>query len=126
MPSENRDAPVAARVQCPFCEIVAGRLPAAVVYEDDDVLAFRDIAPRAPVHVLVIPRRHLVSVMDLRDEEALLLARIFSAIREVARREGVAERGFRVVSNAGRDGGQTVGHLHLHVLGGRFMTWPPG
>ncbi len=90
------------------------------------MLAFRDIAPRAPVHVLVIPRRHLVSVMDFGEDDAPLLSRMFAAIREVARREGVADTGFRVVSNAGRNGGQTVGHLHFHVLGGRFMTWPPG
>ncbi len=112
--------------RCMFCAIADGELPSTVVYEDDEVLAFRDIAPRAPVHVLVVPRRHLVSVMDLADGEVPLLGRLFAAIGEVARREGVADSGFRVVSNAGRNGGQTVAHLHFHVLGGRFMTWPPG
>ena len=111
---------------CLFCRIAAGTLPATVVYGDDDVMAFRDLAPRAPVHVLVIPRRHLVSVMDLRDEDLPLLGHIFSVVQEVARRDGIAKSGFRVVSNIGPDGGQTVHHLHLHVLGGRFMTWPPG
>ncbi|MGO9181229.1 MAG: histidine triad nucleotide-binding protein [Candidatus Limnocylindrales bacterium] len=115
-----------ARDACLFCRIAAGTLPATVVYADDDVMAFRDVAPRAPVHVLVIPRRHLVSVMDLRDEDLSLLGRMFSVVQEVARRDGIAKSGFRVVSNTGPDGGQTVHHLHLHVLGGRFMTWPPG
>jgi histidine triad (HIT) family protein len=111
---------------CLFCRIAAGEIPATVVHADDEVMAFRDIAPRAPVHVLVIPRRHLVSVMDLRDEDAPLLGHMFAVIREVARNDGIAESGFRVVSNAGSDGGQTVDHLHFHVFGGRFMTWPPG
>jgi len=111
---------------CLFCGIAASSIPATVVYADDEVMAFRDVAPRAPVHVLVIPRRHLASVMDLGDDDAPLLGHMFSVVREVARRDGIAESGFRVVSNAGPDGGQTVGHLHLHVLGGRFMTWPPG
>ncbi len=111
---------------CLFCRIAAGTLPATVVYADDDVMAFRDVAPRAPVHVLVIPRRHLVSVMDLRDEDLPLLGHMFLVVQEVARRDGIAKSGFRVLSNAGPDGGQTVHHLHLHVLGGRFMTWPPG
>ena len=111
---------------CLFCRIAAGEIPANVVYSDDEVMAFRDIAPRAPIHVLVIPRRHFVSLMDLGDEDTPLLGRMFAVIREVARRDGIAESGFRVVSNAGRDGGQTVDHLHFHVFGRRFMTWPPG
>ena len=111
---------------CLFCRIAAGELPATVVYADDEVMAFRDIAPRAPIHVLVIPRRHIVSVMDMSDEDEPLLGRMFSVIREMARRDGIAEAGFRVVSNTGPDGGQTVDHLHFHVFGGRFMTWPPG
>ena len=111
---------------CLFCRIAAGEIPANVVYSDDEVMAFRDIAPRAPIHVLVIPRRHLVSLMDLGDEDTPLLGHMFAVIREVARRDGIAESGFRVVSNAGRDGGQTVDHLHFHVFGRRFMTWPPG
>ncbi len=111
---------------CLFCRIAAGELPAKVVYADDEVMAFRDIAPRAPVHVLVIPRRHMVTVMDLTEQDTPLLGRLFAAIQEVARRDGIAEAGFRVVANSGRDGGQTVGHLHFHVLGRRFMTWPPG
>ena len=115
-----------AKDACLFCRIAAGQLPATVVYADDEVMAFRDIAPRAPIHVLVIPRRHIVSVMDMRDEDEPLLGHMFSVIREVARQDGIAEAGFRVVSNAGPDGGQTVDHLHFHVFGGRFMTWPPG
>jgi histidine triad (HIT) family protein len=111
---------------CPFCRIAAGEAPARVVYADDQVMAFRDIAPRAPIHVLVIPRRHLVSLMDLQEEDTPLVGRLVSAIQEVARREGIAASGFRVVSNNGHDGGQTVDHLHFHVFGRRFMTWPPG
>ncbi|MGC8633108.1 MAG: histidine triad nucleotide-binding protein [Candidatus Limnocylindrales bacterium] len=115
-----------AHSDCPFCRIAAGEAPARVVYADDQVMAFRDIAPRAPIHVLVIPRRHLASLMDLQDEDTPLLGRLVAAIQEVARREGIAESGFRVVSNNGHDGGQTVDHLHFHVFGRRFMTWPPG
>ena len=111
---------------CLFCRIVAGEIPSDQVYADDDVIAFRDIAPKAPVHVLVIPRRHLDSIADLTEVGGPLTAALVSAANEVARREGVAESGYRVVTNVGVDAGQSVGHLHLHVLGGRGMAWPPG
>ena len=111
---------------CLFCRIVAGEIPSDQVYADEQVIAFRDIAPKAPVHVLVIPRRHLDSVADLTAADAPLAAALLAAANEVARREGVAESGYRVVTNVGADAGQSVGHLHLHVLGGRRMTWPPG
>ena len=111
---------------CLFCRIVAGEIPSDQVYSDEQVIAFRDIAPKAPVHVLVIPRRHLDSIADLADADAPLAAALLAASNEVARREGVAESGYRVVTNVGADAGQSVGHLHLHVLGRRRMTWPPG
>lgn len=111
---------------CIFCRIASGEIPANVVYRDGDVLAFRDLSPQAPTHVLVIPTRHIRSLLELGPDETPLLGRLFAAVREIAREEGIAEAGLRVVANAGPQGGQTVDHLHLHVLGGRFMTWPPG
>jgi histidine triad (HIT) family protein len=111
---------------CLFCRIVAGEIPSDQVFSDDQVIAFRDLAPKAPVHVLVIPRRHLDSVADLAETDAPLTAALIGAANEAARREGIAESGYRVVTNTGDDAGQSVGHLHLHVLGGRRMAWPPG
>lgn len=110
---------------CLFCRIVADEVPSDRVYEDDDVVAFRDVAPRAPTHVLVIPRRHVPDAHALTDGDGELLARLFAAIRRVADEAGVAD-GYRVVTNIGPAAGQSVFHLHLHVLGGRSMGWPPG
>jgi histidine triad (HIT) family protein len=110
---------------CLFCKIAKGELPADVVLERDGVVAFRDINPQAPTHVLVIPVEHIASLEMLADHHAALLASLVSAVNEVARNEGVAG-GFRVVSNVGPSAGQSVDHLHLHVLGGRPMRWPPG
>ncbi len=109
---------------CVFCRIAAGTIPASIVAENDHALAFRDLHPQAPVHVLVIPRRHVASLAaaDRPDELGALLA----LAAAVAKAAGLAESGYRVVTNVGDDGGQTVHHLHLHVLGGRPMTWPPG
>ncbi len=111
---------------CLFCRIVAGEIPATIVAEDDATIAFRDINPQAPTHVLVIPRTHIASATELAAEHGDLLARLFAMANRVATEERIADRGFRLVVNVGRDGGQTVDHLHLHVLGGRRMTWPPG
>jgi histidine triad (HIT) family protein len=111
---------------CIFCRIVAGGIPADVVYRDDDVTAFRDIQPQAPVHVLVIPNRHVASTNELADADAALAGKLLLAAGAVARREGIADSGYRVAINTGRDGNQTVPHLHLHVLGGRALGWPPG
>jgi histidine triad (HIT) family protein len=111
---------------CPFCRIAAGELPATIVYQDDSVVAFRDIAPRAPTHILVVPRRHVPSLLDLAESDGALLGRIFATAADIARSEGIAERGFRVVANCGPWAGQSVGHLHFHLLGGRTMSWPPG
>ncbi|MBM4407497.1 MAG: histidine triad nucleotide-binding protein [Chloroflexi bacterium] len=111
---------------CLFCRIAAGELPSSQVHADDQVIAFRDIAPKAPVHVLVIPRRHIPSAADLAVDDGPLLSRMVAVAAEVARHEGIADSGYRIVTNVGADAGQSVAHLHLHVLGGRRMTWPPG
>lgn len=108
---------------CLFCRIVAGEIPAQLVYEDEHAVAFRDIDPQAPVHVLVIPRRHIPSIASLDGEEC---ANQMAAIRNVAEQQGVADSGYRVVTNHGPDAQQSVFHLHWHVLGGRAMGWPPG
>jgi len=108
---------------CLFCRIVAGKIPATVVYEDDHVMAINDVFPRAPFHVLVVPRRHVASLADLDDE--LLGGRLLQAVRRVARQGGVGDN-FRLVVNNGDHAGQTVWHLHFHVLGGREFAWPPG
>jgi histidine triad (HIT) family protein len=110
---------------CLFCRIVAGEIPSDRVFEDDDVIAFRDIAPRAPTHVLVVPRRHVVDAHALGPTDGQLLSALFAAVRRIADDAGL-ERGYRVVTNVGPESGQSVFHLHLHLLGGRPMSWPPG
>jgi len=110
---------------CLFCRIVAGEIPADVVHDGDDFVAFRDIAPKAPVHVLVIPKKHIVSLAEADAGDAGLLGRLLAATSEVARKLGVGEA-FRVAVNSGAGAGQSVFHLHLHVLGGRPFDWPPG
>ena len=112
--------------ECLFCRIVRGEIPADIVAEGDRWLAFRDIQPQAPVHVLVIPRDHVESVGALGPEDGALAGELMLAAGEVAGVEGVAESGFRVVTNVGERAGQSVFHLHVHVLGGRRMSWPPG
>ncbi len=111
---------------CPFCHIVAGTRAARFVWETDAVVAIRDIAPAAPTHVLIIPRSHVPDALSLGASHAALLAELFVVARRVAEAEGVASSGFRLVLNVGTDGGNTVNHLHLHLLGGRPMSWPPG
>jgi len=112
------------QADCLFCRIAAGEIPAEVVLEDEAVIVFRDINPRAPTHVLAIPRRHLASVADLTDADGDLLATLFGAMRRVAEEAGLM--GCRIVTNVGPESGQSVFHLHFHLLGGRAMTWPPG
>ncbi|MDR0512780.1 MAG: histidine triad nucleotide-binding protein [Treponema sp.] len=111
---------------CIFCKIIAGELPANKVYEDDDVLAFDDIKPKAPVHLLVIPKKHIANIMEVAPEDSDLLGRLFFKAQEIAKIAGCGEKGARFVVNCKSDGGQTVNHLHCHIFGGRFMTWPPG
>ncbi|MEN1680833.1 MAG: histidine triad nucleotide-binding protein [Planctomycetota bacterium] len=109
-----------------FAKIIAKEIPADIVYEDDHCLAFRDIAPQAPVHVLVIPKKPIPSVEAIEDDDAELIGHLWRVIRNVARAEGIADGGYRVTVNCGADGGQEVDHLHYHVMGGRKMEWPPG
>lgn len=111
---------------CIFCRIAAGRIPSTVLHEDDEVFAFRDIDPKAPVHVLVIPKRHIVSVNDVDAGDAALVGRMVLVAKTLAASEGIAKAGFRLTMNTGREGGQSVDHLHLHLLGGRQLGWPPG
>jgi len=111
--------------QCLFCKIVAGKIPANIVYRDDDVVAFKDINPQAPVHMLVIPVGHVEKLTDKGASDGKMLAKVFSTIARLADEQGL-EKGFRVVANCGDDAGQTVPHIHFHVLGKRRLTWPPG
>lgn len=111
---------------CLFCGIAAGKVKANLVYQDDAVVAFKDIVPKAPAHVLIIPRKHIVGVPDIEDQDQPLIGRIFQVAARLARDLGIADSGFRVVVNSGPDAGQSVFHLHYHLLGGRQMTWPPG
>jgi len=108
-------------MDCLFCKIVEGSIPSAKVYEDEHVLAFKDIQPQAPVHLLVIPKKHIPTLNDAAPEDAELLGRVLLAARQVAREAGLAEDGYRIVNNCGRDGGQVVFHLHFHVLGGEKL-----
>ena len=121
MPPDRRP-----QVDCLFCRIVRGEIPARTIAEDDLVLAFHDIAPRSPVHVLVIPKAHIASAADLTDDDGALLGRMFATLAGIALEAGIAADGYRIVSNVGRSGGQTVDHLHLHLMGGRTFDWPPG
>lgn len=111
---------------CIFCKIVAGELPTDKVFENEDVLAFRDIRPQAPVHVLLIPKKHIASAHDIQPEDAELVGKLHIAAKEVADELGVAKNGYRLVTNIGFHGQQTVPHLHYHLLGGRQLQWPPG
>ena len=119
-------APTDSTADCLFCRIAAGTIPATIVHDDEDVIAFRDIAPRAPTHILVMPREHIASAANLTDADATLVGRIFAMAADIARSEGIAEDGYRIVTNIGTWGGQTVDHLHFHLMGGRAFEWPPG
>jgi histidine triad (HIT) family protein len=109
-----------------FCQIVEKKVPAKVAYEDDQVVAFHDIRPQAPVHVLVIPRKHITSLLDMTAGDEALVGGLVRRARELAREMGLGERGFRLVFNTGDDAGYSVYHIHLHLLGGRALGWPPG
>jgi histidine triad (HIT) family protein len=113
-------------VECIFCKIVKKEIPASVVYEDEDVLAFKDINPQAPIHLLIIPKNHLSSIMEVDENNGDIVKKIVKVVQSLARENNIDKKGFRLVVNTGDDGGQTVHHLHFHLLGGRFMTWPPG
>jgi histidine triad (HIT) family protein len=111
---------------CLFCQIVAGKIPAKIVHQDQDTVAFTDINPQAPFHVLVVPREHIPTMNDLTREHDQMVGKLFRVAASLARERGVAESGWRAVMNANADAGQTVFHIHLHVLGARAMSWPPG
>jgi histidine triad (HIT) family protein len=111
---------------CLFCDIAAGRRPSRAAYSDDRVYAFHDIRPQAPTHLLVVPRKHITSLVDLEPEDDALVGAVVRTGRDLAREHGLAERGFRLVWNCGDDAGYSVHHIHLHVLGGRPLGWPPG
>lgn len=113
-------------MDCLFCKIGNGEIPANILHQDDQVVAFRDVNPQAPVHALVIPRRHITTLNDLEAGDGALLGHMMMTAQRLAVKEGIADSGFRLVMNCNREGGQTVWHIHLHLLGGRGMHWPPG
>ncbi len=111
---------------CLFCKILAGDIPADIVYESDTAIAFRDINPQAPTHVLIIPRKHIATINDIEATDQAIVGSLYSVAREIATAEGIADEGYRAVMNCNAAAGQTVFHIHLHLLGGREMGWPPG
>ena len=113
-------------MDCLFCKIIAGDIPADIVYQDDNCLAFRDIAAQAPTHILVIPKRHIATLNDASSDDAELLGQMALIATRLAAQEGIAQSGFRLNYNCNPEGGQSVYHIHLHLLGGRQMSWPPG
>ena len=113
-------------MDCLFCKIVAGQVLAQKVFETDSVLGFRDILPKAPEHILVIPKKHFASILDFGPQDAKLLGEVVAAIQDIAQQLNIRENGFRVVTNTGANAGQAVSHVHFHILGGRTLAWPPG
>lgn len=111
---------------CIFCKIINGEIPSEKVYEDDLVLAFNDVSPQSPTHILVIPKKHISSANDIDNSNKEVIGHIFSVISKIAKEKGFSDAGYRVVNNCGEDGGQTVNHIHYHVLAGRNLQWPPG
>ena len=111
---------------CLFCKILAGEIPADLVYESETAVAFRDINPKAPTHVLVIPRKHISTINDIEPDDQEIIGSLYTAAKEIAAQAGIADDGYRAVMNCNEDAGQSVFHIHLHVLGGRVLAWPPG
>ncbi|HLA48602.1 MAG: histidine triad nucleotide-binding protein [Nitrospinae bacterium RIFCSPLOWO2_12_39_16] len=111
---------------CIFCKIIKGEIPSKKVYEDKDIFAFEDINPQAPVHILIVPKKHIDKSLDATDQDKELIGSIFMVANKLAKEKGIAESGFRLVVNCNRDSGQDVFHIHFHLLGGRKMKWPPG
>ena len=112
--------------QCVFCRLASKEIPAKIVYEDEEILAFEDIDPQAPVHLIIIPKKHIPTLLELEETEGSLIGRLHLVIKQLARDKSIAEKGFRIVCNCKEYGGQAVFHLHFHLLGGREMSWPPG
>jgi histidine triad (HIT) family protein len=113
-------------MSCLFCKIINKEIPAKIVYEDDSIIAFEDVNPQAPVHILVIPRIHIPTTLDIDDKDNELIGRMVQVASKIARDREIADSGFRIVLNCNKDAGQTVFHIHLHLIGGRPMNWPPG
>lgn len=113
-------------MDCLFCKIIKGEIPSTKVYEDDLVYAFNDITPVASTHVLIIPKEHIASALEIDEKNASLIGHIFAVANKIAKGVGIDEKGFRIVNNCGEDGGQTVHHIHFHLIGGRNLSWPPG
>ena len=113
-------------MNCLFCKIIDKEIPSKTVYEDEHVLAFEDLTPQAPIHILIVPKKHISTSLDIQEEDNELIGRMLRAANAIAKEKGIAENGFRTVMNCNRDAGQTVFHIHLHLLGGRAMHWPPG
>jgi len=113
-------------LDCIFCKIANKELPAKVAYEDEDVIVFHDVNPQAPIHLLIVPKMHITSIMEITKENAKVINKITMVAQELARQNQIANKGFRIVVNTGEDGGQSVSHLHFHLLGGRSLAWPPG
>ena len=111
---------------CLFCKIIAGEIPSEKVYEDDDVYAFKDITPVAPLHTLIIPKKHIAMINDVEEQDAALMGKLFIAAKKIAAEEGYSNAGYRTVMNCGEAAGQTVFHVHMHLLAGRDLSWPPG
>jgi len=111
---------------CLFCKIIVGEIPSEKLYEDQDVIAFEDISPKAPTHVLVIPKKHIPTLNDLVEDDYFVMGRIFHAAKQIARERGIDQSGYRTVFNVNEAAGQAIFHIHLHLLGGRGLTWPPG
>ncbi len=111
---------------CIFCKIINKKIPASIVFEDEKMIAFNDINPQAPIHILLIPREHFASLNDIPEEKKNILSHLLLKARQIAQEKGIAEKGYRIVLNTGKDSGQEVFHIHLHLLGGRRMHWPPG
>ena len=111
---------------CLFCKIIAGQIPSQKVYEDEQMLAFRDIDPQAPEHIVIVPKEHIASANEITGENSGIIAHIFAVIPQIVKQLGIAEQGYRIVNNCGENGGQTVNHLHFHLMGGRAFVWPAG
>lgn len=112
---------------CVFCNIIEGKIPSTIIYENEDVIAFKDINPEAPTHLLIVSRKHIPTTMDITEEDGkIIIPQVFAAIQHLAKQFDLDQTGFRIVNNCGKNGGQTVDHIHFHLLGDRQLTWPPG
>ncbi|HHX23767.1 MAG: histidine triad nucleotide-binding protein [Tepidanaerobacteraceae bacterium] len=113
-------------MDCIFCKIANHEIPAKIMHEDEDIISFQDANPQAPIHLLIVPKKHIPSIMEISDDDRELMNKIVKVAQKLAKSNNLDKKGFRLVVNIGNEGGQTVNHLHFHLLGGRFMTWPPG